>query len=61
MLVSQRYSMYANVVWLVDGIDDFAIVGVVGHKVEAVSVEKEDAHVALLFADEVEITLLDVV
>ena len=56
----QSYAVYPDVIRTVDGIDDFAVVGFVGHKVETVGVEAKDAHIVLLLAEEVEITLLDV-
>ena len=53
--------MQPDVVRLVDGFDDVLIVLLVGHKIQTIGVDKQDAHVVLLLTKEVEITLLDVV
>ena len=52
--------MQPDVVWLVDGINDALVVFFVRHKVEAIGVNQQDAHVVLLLMQEIEITLLDV-
>lgn len=49
--------MYSDVVRLVDGFYDALVVFPVGHKINVVGVEYENAHIVLLL-DEVKITLL---
>ena len=51
--------MQPDVIRLVDGIDDALVVLFVGHKVEAIGVEQQDTHVALLMVQKIEIALLD--
>ena len=51
--------MHPNVVGLVNGFDDLAIVLFVGHEIQTVGVQHQNAHLVLLLLDEIEIALLD--
>ena len=52
--------MQPDVIGLVDNFNDALVVALVGHKVEPIGVDQQNAHVVLLLTQKVEIALLDI-
>ena len=57
LVLLQYQSVDSHIVRLVDGIQNFIVIALVGHKIQIVGVKDENAHIGLLL-DKVEVTLL---